>query len=50
MLREAMTGPQYQRMTWGALRKSLNGLNNKVNVRNIKEILPDILGEVSCVT
>ncbi len=49
MLREAndKTGPQYQRMTWDALRKSLNGLINKVNVKNIKEILPDIFGEVS---
>ena len=51
MMREAndKVGPQYQRMTWDALRKSLNGLINKVNVKNIKEILPEIFSEVySC--
>ena len=48
MMREAndKSGPQFQRMTWDALRKSLNGLINKVNVQNIKEILPDIFKEV----
>ena len=48
MMREAndKVGPQYQRMTWDALRKSLNGLINKVNVKNIKEILPEIFSEV----
>ncbi len=48
MMREAndKSGPQFQRMTWDALRKSLNGLINKVNVQNIKEILPDIFREV----
>ncbi len=47
-MREAndKSGPQFQRMTWDALRKSLNGLINKVNVQNIKEILPDIFREV----
>lgn len=40
------TGDQYQRMTWDALRKSLNGLINKVNVKNIKDILPEIFSEV----
>ncbi|KAL0022308.1 hypothetical protein WJX79_009133 [Trebouxia sp. C0005] len=47
MMREAndKSGPQFQRMTWDALRKSLNGLINKVNVQNIKEILPDIFRE-----
>lgn len=40
------TGAQFQRMTWDALRKSLNGLINKVNVKNIKEILPEIFSEV----
>ena len=49
MMREAndKVGPQYQRMTWDALRKSLNGLINKVNVKNIKEILPEIFSEVN---
>jgi pre-mRNA-splicing factor CWC22 len=36
---------QYQRLTWDALRKSINGLINKVNAANIKHILPEIFGE-----
>ncbi|KAH9531682.1 hypothetical protein CY35_19G049300 [Sphagnum magellanicum] len=36
---------QYQRMTWDALRKSINGLVNKVNSSNIKNILPELFGE-----
>ncbi|EFN55449.1 hypothetical protein CHLNCDRAFT_52248 [Chlorella variabilis] len=36
---------QYQRMTWDALRKSINGLVNKVNAANIKHILPEVFGE-----
>lgn len=40
------TSDQYQRMTWDALRKSLNGLINKVNVKNVKDILPEIFSEV----
>ena len=35
---------QYQRMTWDALRKSINGLINKVNAANIKHILPEVRG------
>lgn len=48
MLREAKdeTSVQYQRLRWDALRKSLNGLINKVNITNIKEVLPEIFGEV----
>lgn len=51
MMREAndKVGPQYQRMTWDALRKSLNGLINKVNIKNIKDILPEIFSEVHLV-
>lgn len=30
------SSPEYQRLTWDALRKSINGLVNKVNVSNIK--------------
>lgn len=37
---------QYQRMTWDALRKSINGLVNKVNASNIKHILPEVFAEV----
>ena len=48
MMQEAKdkSGPEFQRMTWDALRKSLNGLINKVNVNNIKDLLPEIFGEV----
>lgn len=33
-------------MTWDALRKSINGLVNKVNASNIKHILPEVFAEV----
>ncbi|KAG9248108.1 hypothetical protein BJ878DRAFT_413507 [Calycina marina] len=36
---------EYQRMAWEALKKSINGLINKVNVSNIKYILPELFGE-----
>lgn len=36
---------EYQRLTWDALRKSINGLVNKVNATNIKNIIPELLGE-----
>ncbi|KAJ2999913.1 pre-mRNA-splicing factor cwc22 [Globomyces sp. JEL0801] len=39
------TSEDYQRLTWEALKKSLNGLINKVNVSNIKFIIPEIFGE-----
>jgi pre-mRNA-splicing factor CWC22 len=35
----------YQRMTWEALRKSINGLVNKINTANIKHILPEVFSE-----
>jgi pre-mRNA-splicing factor CWC22 len=35
----------YQRMTWDALRKSINGLVNKINTANIKHILPEVFSE-----
>ncbi|KAI8800320.1 MIF4G-domain-containing protein [Cladochytrium replicatum] len=35
----------YQRMSWEALKKSLNGLINKVNVSNLKNIVPEIFSE-----
>ncbi|KAJ3015976.1 pre-mRNA-splicing factor cwc22 [Thoreauomyces humboldtii] len=37
--------PEYQRITWEALKKSLNGLINKVNVANIKNIVVELFGE-----
>lgn len=36
---------EYQRLTWDALRKSINGLVNKVNASNIKNILPELFSE-----
>lgn len=36
---------EYQRMAWEALKKSVNGLINKVNVSNVKSILPEIFNE-----
>ncbi|GAA6057778.1 hypothetical protein JCM3770_006842, partial [Rhodotorula araucariae] len=39
------TSEEYQRLTWEALRKSINGLVNKVNTANIKLIVPELFGE-----
>ncbi|ORZ01211.1 armadillo-type protein [Syncephalastrum racemosum] len=39
------SGEQYQRLTWEALKKSINGLINKINTGNIKMIIPDLFGE-----
>lgn len=36
---------EYQRMSWDALRKSINGLVNKVNASNIKNIIPELFAE-----
>ncbi|QUC18670.1 uncharacterized protein UV8b_02911 [Ustilaginoidea virens] len=36
---------EYQRMAWEALKKSINGLINKVNTSNIKHIVPELFGE-----
>ncbi|PWA86725.1 Armadillo-type fold [Artemisia annua] len=36
---------EYQRMTWDALKKSINGLVNKVNATNIKNIIPELFAE-----
>ncbi|KAF8039114.1 hypothetical protein BT93_B1614 [Corymbia citriodora subsp. variegata] len=36
---------EYQRLTWDALRKSINGLVNKVNATNLKHIIPEIFAE-----
>ncbi|XP_057429631.1 uncharacterized protein LOC130722800 [Lotus japonicus] len=42
---EDKSSPEYQRLTWDALRKSINGLVNKVNATNIKNIIPELLSE-----
>ncbi|KAJ1511886.1 pre-mRNA-splicing factor cwc22 [Coelomomyces lativittatus] len=35
----------YQRITWEALKKSINGLINKVNTSNLKNIIPELIHE-----
>jgi len=35
----------YQRITWEALKKSLNGLINKVNASNLKNIIVELFSE-----
>ncbi|XP_059077925.1 uncharacterized protein LOC131876519, partial [Cryptomeria japonica] len=42
---EDKSNVEYQRMTWDALRKSINGLVNKVNASNIKNIIPELFAE-----
>ncbi|MBW0534460.1 hypothetical protein O181_074175 [Austropuccinia psidii MF-1] len=42
---EDPTSSEYQRLRWDALRKSINGLINKVNVANIKFIVPELFSE-----
>lgn len=36
---------EFQRMSWEALKKSINGLINKVNIGNIKFIVPELFNE-----
>ena len=36
---------EYQRITWDALRKSITGIVNRVNVANIKHVVPELLQE-----
>ncbi|KAJ8771868.1 hypothetical protein K2173_027045 [Erythroxylum novogranatense] len=42
---EDRTSIEYQRLTWDALRKSINELVNKVNAMNIKNIIPELFYE-----
>jgi hypothetical protein len=37
--------PEYQRLSWDALRKSITGLVNRVNIANIKQIVPELFSE-----
>ncbi|KAI0456127.1 hypothetical protein F5B21DRAFT_468809 [Xylaria acuta] len=39
------TSKEYQRLAWDALKKSINGLINKVNTANIKHIVPELFQE-----
>ncbi|XP_059066785.1 uncharacterized protein LOC131857976, partial [Cryptomeria japonica] len=42
---EEKSSVEYQHMTWDALQKSINGLVNKVNASNIKNIIPELFAE-----
>ena len=37
--------PEYQRLSWDALRKSITGIVNRVNVGNIKDVVPELFSE-----
>ncbi|KAF2747630.1 MIF4G-domain-containing protein, partial [Sporormia fimetaria CBS 119925] len=39
------SSPEFQRMAWEALKKSIQGLINKCNVANIKMIVPELFSE-----
>ena len=39
------TSPEYQRLSWDALRKSITGIVNRVNITNIKLIVPELFSE-----
>nr|GMD84160.1 pre-mRNA-splicing factor CWC22 homolog [Ipomoea batatas] len=45
-IHEDKSSVEYQRLTWDALKKSINGLVNKVNATNIKNIIPELFGEI----
>lgn len=36
---------EYQRLSWDALRKSITGIVNRVNIANIKQVVPELLSE-----
>lgn len=36
---------EYQRLSWDALRKSITGIVNRVNVGNIKHVVPELFQE-----
>ncbi|KAJ7584937.1 armadillo-type protein [Mycena floridula] len=39
------TTPEYQRLSWDALRKSITGIVNRVNIVNIKQVVPELFAE-----
>ena len=43
--RTTTSDEEKQKLSWEALRKSINGLINKVNVNNIKNIVPELFQE-----
>lgn len=36
---------EYQRLSWDALRKSITGIVNRVNIANIKDVVPELFSE-----
>ncbi|KAG8914047.1 pre-mRNA-splicing factor cwc22, partial [Tulasnella sp. 418] len=36
---------EYQRLTWDALKKSITGIVNRVNIGNIKDVIPELFAE-----
>ncbi|KAH7103864.1 MIF4G-domain-containing protein [Auriculariales sp. MPI-PUGE-AT-0066] len=36
---------EYQRLSWDALRKSITGIVNRVNISNIKNVVPELFAE-----
>lgn len=42
---EDQSSAEYQRLSWDALRKSITGIVNRVNVGNIKQIVPELFSE-----
>ncbi|KAF8148777.1 hypothetical protein K438DRAFT_452995 [Mycena galopus ATCC 62051] len=41
----AKASPEYQRLSWDALRKSITGIVNRVNIINIKAVVPELFTE-----
>ncbi|KAJ7149061.1 MIF4G-domain-containing protein, partial [Mycena crocata] len=39
------TSAEYQRLSWDALRKSITGIVNRVNIVNIKAVVPELFAE-----
>jgi pre-mRNA-splicing factor CWC22 len=39
------SSPEYQRLSWDALRKSITGIVNRVNIANIKQAVPELFAE-----
>jgi pre-mRNA-splicing factor CWC22 len=39
------TSAEFQRLSWDALRKSITGIVNRVNILNIKAIVPELFNE-----
>ncbi|KAF8328865.1 uncharacterized protein EI90DRAFT_3063826 [Cantharellus anzutake] len=42
---EDKSSPEYQRLLWDALRKSLTGIVNRVDITNIKNVIPELFNE-----